>query len=526
MFIRVLDCIRADHDVRLVLFAILVSLISGFALFVVLGHARMQQGRARHGWAAMAACVAGGGIWATHFVAMLGFSPAIATGYDTTLTFASALLSVLIAGMAMPLLLSAASASALAGALVLSFAIASMHFTGMRALVFAGSLEWDPVLVALSISSGAFLVSIAIVIERRSASAWHRYAATALFGAAICSLHFTAMAAALLKTDPSRIVANGDLSEVLLGLFVAMVMSMIVMLSLVTVVLDKRALRAAADAAQMRSMIAAARTGIVLCQSEMVVAANQAFGSLVGMRQDEIEGRPLASFVAGTISDTDDRIGDPVEGERRLITGDGIRIDVAFCTTPIPSSGPPLHLIEVRDIRAEKTARERMAHLANHDALTGLPNLRLFRAELQKSVEEAAIRRGDLGLLWLDLDHFKEVNDTHGHAAGDALLCSVAERFQSALGGQHLLARIGGDEFAILCESGQRSGDPAAIATQLLAVMAQPLQIDGHQLHVGLSIGLAMYPQDADCVAALMRKADNALYEIKRTGRGRWSRAA
>ncbi len=158
--------------------------------------------------------------------------------------------------------------------------------------------------------------------------------------------------------------------------------------------------------------------------------------------------------------------------------------------------------------------------------MTGLPNLRLFRAELQKSVEEAAIRRGDLGLLWLDLDHFKEINDTHGHAAGDALLCSVAEQFQSALGGQHLLARIGGDEFAVLCETGQRSGDPAAIARQLLAVMAQPLQIDGHQLHVGLSIGLAMYPQDADCVTALMRKGDNALYEIKRTGRGRWSRAA
>jgi diguanylate cyclase (GGDEF)-like protein/PAS domain S-box-containing protein len=526
MFIRVLDCIRAEHDLRLVLLAILVSLISGYALFVVLGHARMQQGRARYGWATMAACVAGGGIWATHFVAMLGFSPAVATGYDTTLTFASALLSILIAGMAMPLLLSAVAANAVTGALVLNFAIASMHFTGMRALVFAGSLEWDPVLVALSIGSGALLVSVAIVIERRSASARHRVAATALFGAAICSLHFTAMAAALLRTDPSRIVADGDLSEVLLGLSVVLVMSLIVMLSLVTVVLDKRAVRAAADAARIRSMIEAARTGIVLCQSQMVVAANQAFGSLVGMRQDEIEGRPLACFVAGPIPDTGDRIGHPVEAERRLITGGGVRIDVAFSTTPIPSSGPPLHLIEVRDIRAEKTARERMAHLANHDALTGLPNLRLFRAELQKSVEEAAMRRGELGLLWLDLDHFKEVNDTHGHAAGDALLCSVAERLQSALGGQHLLARIGGDEFAVLCEAGQRSGDPAAIATRLLTVMAQPVQVDDHQLQVGLSIGLAMYPQDAHCVTALMRKADNALYETKRTGRGRWSRAA
>lgn len=526
MFIRVLDCIRTGHDLRLVILAVLVSLISGFTVFAILSHARAQRGRARHGWALMAACVAGGGIWSTHFVAMLGFSPATAVSYDITLTFASALLSILIAGMAMPLLLSAVSLNALAGAIVLSAAIASMHFTGMRALVFAGTLEWEPALVALSLGSGALLASAAIVIERRSGALRHRLAATALFGAAICCLHFMAMGAAILKADPGLAVPDGGLSEFLLGFSVALVTSLIVILSLVTVLLDKRAHRASTEATRMRSIIEAAQTGIVVCQNQTVIAANRTFGILVGLGQAEIEGRPLASFVAGPSPIGQRRNGDIGEVERRLITGGGARIDVAFSTTPIPSSGAPLHLIEVRDIRAEKSARERMAHLANHDALTGLPNLRLFRTELHQAIEEAAACRGELGLLWLDLDHFKEVNDTYGHAAGDALLCSVAERFRSAVDEPHLLARVGGDEFTVLCRWGQRCGDPAAIALRLLAALAEPVLVDAHRFDVSLSIGLAIYPHDADSAATLMRRADSALYEVKKTGRGRWSRAA
>lgn len=526
MFIRILDCIRIDHDPKLVVLAVLVSLISGFTVFAILGHARVQRGAARHGWTAMAACVAGGGIWSTHFVAMLGFSPATTVSYDIALTLVSALLSIVIAGIAMPLLLSRASVIALAGGVVLSAAIAAMHFTGMRALVFAGTLAWEPALVALSLGSAVLLVSAAVVTGRIANTRGYRLVAAALFGAAICCLHFTAMAAAVIKTDPTLSVPDGGLSEFLLGLSVAFVTSVIVVLSLVTIFLDQRAHRASADADQMRNIIEAAQTGILVCENQKVIATNRTFEQLVGLEQAEIEGCPLTNFIAMPALAADRRNGCLREVEAQLTTASGSRVDVALSATPILSSGAPRHLIEIRDIRAEKAAREHMAYLANHDALTGLPNLRLFRAELRRAIDMAAASGGEFGLLWLDLDHFKDVNDTYGHAVGDALLCSVAARFRSVLGEQHLLARIGGDEFVVLCWSRRKGGDPALMALRLLGVMAEPVLIEDKKLDVALSIGLAVYPHDADSLDALVHKADTALYEAKKMGRGRWSRAA
>jgi diguanylate cyclase len=526
MFIRILDCIRIDHDPKLVVLAVVVSLISGFTIFAILSHARAHRGRARHGWSAMAACVAGGGIWSTHFVAMLGFSPAAAVSYDITLTVLSALLSIVIAGIAMPLLLSRSPVSALSGAVVLSTAIGAMHFTGMKALVFAGTLDWEPGLVALSLGSAVLLVSAAVLTERLSISPRYRLVAAALFGVAICCLHFTAMGAAVIKTDPSLAVSDGGLSEFLLGLSVAFVASVIVVLSLVTVFFDKRAHKASADADQMRSIIEAAQTGIVVCQNQKVIAANRTFGQLVRLEQAEIEGRPLANFIVGPVLTVDRRNSCVREVEAQLATACGARVDVALSATPILSSGASRYLIEVRDIRAEKSAREHMTYLANHDALTGLPNLRLLRAELQRAIEVATASCGEFGLLWLDIDHFKNVNDTCGHAVGDALLCSVAARFRSVLREQHLLARVGGDEFVVLCRPILTCGDPKTVALRLLAAMAEPVLIKDRRFNVGLSIGLAVYPHDADSLDMLMHKADAALYEVKKTGRGRWSRAA
>jgi NO-binding membrane sensor protein with MHYT domain len=293
-----LDCIRIVHDPKLIVLAVLVSLLSGFTIFAILSHARAQRGSAQYGWSVMAACVAGGGIWSTHFIAMLGFSPGTAVSYDINLTIISALLGIGISGTAMPFLLSRASISAITGAVVLSTAIGTMHYTGMKALVFGGTLDWEPALVALSLFSAVLLVSAAIFTERLSTAPRYRLVAAALFGAAICCLHFTAMAAAVLKSDPTLAVADGGLSEFLLGLSVAFVTSIIVALSLVTVLFDKRARKASTDADQMRSIIEAAQTGIVVCQNQRVIAANRTFGQLVSLKQEEIEGRPLTNFIA------------------------------------------------------------------------------------------------------------------------------------------------------------------------------------------------------------------------------------
>jgi PAS domain S-box-containing protein len=233
----------------------------------------------------------------------------------------------------------------------------TMPYTGIKALVFGGTLDWEPALVALSLFSAVLLVSAAIFTERLSTAPRYRLVAAALFGAAICCLHFTAMAAAVIQSDPSITVADGGLSEFLLGLSVAFVTSIIVALSLVTVLFDKRARKASTDADQMRSIIEAAQTGIVVCQNQRVIAANRTFGQLVSLKQEEIEGRPLTNFIA-TRALTGERCNSGHRNiEAQLKTSAGDRVDVALSATPILSSGAPRHLIEVRDI-AQKKQRE------------------------------------------------------------------------------------------------------------------------------------------------------------------------
>ncbi|MDB5555752.1 MAG: hypothetical protein JWL86_5736, partial [Rhizobium sp.] len=447
------------------------------------------------------------------------FQPATDVGYDVALTLISALQAMTFAALATLLLLSKSPIAALAGALVLGAAIGVMHFTGMRALVFSGTLEWDPTLVALSLAMGSVLAVASIFAERGGPSLIQGLAATVLFGAAICVLHFTAMEAAVLRVDPSHVATSGNLSGFLLGLSVAVVAGAIVIFSLATVMFDRRAHSATADARRIRSIFESTQIGILVCQGDTIVSANKTFCQLAKTDGPDIEGRKLSEFLDLPVLDHRKPLHDV---ETELLTDNSLSVDVAVSTASFPTDGMLAHLIEVRDIRDQKRAQRAMLHLANHDALTGLPNRRLLNAELKN---EAAVERA-FALLWIDLDRFKQVNDTHGHAIGDALLRDVALRFRSVLDNRHLLARVGGDEFVVLFRPQPGLHDPAQAAESLVNAMTQPFAIESKMLQVGVSIGLACYPGDAESAEDLMRKADAALYHAKKTGRSRWHQAA
>ena len=177
-------------------------------------------------------------------------------------------------------------------------------------------------------------------------------------------------------------------------------------------------------------------------------------------------------------------------------------------------------LEELRDSHA------RIEELAYRDSLTGLPNRRLFLDLLGEALREAHERRGRVALLFLDLDDFKRVNDTLGHDQGDELLRESARRL-SALRGcateQHI-ARLGGDEFTVLLSAPGDDDAIAGLAGRVVSAIAAPVHLDGHELSVGASVGVAVYPDDADSIDALMRCADAAMYEAKRRGKHVWCR--
>ncbi|MFV3289233.1 diguanylate cyclase domain-containing protein [Pseudomonas sp. NY11955] len=170
-----------------------------------------------------------------------------------------------------------------------------------------------------------------------------------------------------------------------------------------------------------------------------------------------------------------------------------------------------------------QSENQTLAHQASHDSLTGLPNRAFFEGRLSRSVRNAARQQDHLALLFLDSDHFKQINDTLGHAVGDEVLISVADRVRAQLREHDLVARLGGDEFAVLLTPLQSRKDAEHIAEKIVASMKLPVQLDsGRSIATSLSVGIAYYPDDGADPASLLNAADAAMYQAKRKRRGHW----
>jgi diguanylate cyclase (GGDEF)-like protein len=164
-------------------------------------------------------------------------------------------------------------------------------------------------------------------------------------------------------------------------------------------------------------------------------------------------------------------------------------------------------------------AQAALEYQALHDVLTGLPNRRRFDSWLGQSVESARGRAGSVGLLLLDLDGFKEVNDTLGHHVGDELLREVAERLRGTLRDGDLVARLGGDEFAVVLPDADTAKANAA-AQRVLDALKAPIRVQGHAIETGGSVGIALFPADGSDPISLLRRADMAMYSAKRAQAG------
>jgi diguanylate cyclase (GGDEF)-like protein/PAS domain S-box-containing protein len=175
-----------------------------------------------------------------------------------------------------------------------------------------------------------------------------------------------------------------------------------------------------------------------------------------------------------------------------------------------------------RDITEQKRAEEQIRHLAQHDALTELPNRMLLHDRIGQAIAQAQRTRGVLALLFIDLDRFKTVNDSLGHPVGDRLLKTVAERLGACTRGSDTIARIGGDEFVVLLSGLDQPEDARYVAQKVLDALAEPVTVTGHELKVTPSIGICAYPHDGEDAETLMRNADTAMYHAKQMGRNNY----
>ncbi|WP_108398343.1 sensor domain-containing phosphodiesterase [Devosia submarina] len=207
-------------------------------------------------------------------------------------------------------------------------------------------------------------------------------------------------------------------------------------------------------------------------------------------------------------------------GEYRFRRTDGSYADVIErCVIVRSSAGTPLRIVgAVHDISTQRAAEARLQREAHHDALTGLPNRAMFLEHLEKAMAQAAEHSASVGVIYLDLDAFKDINDTLGHDAGDAVLIGAAKALQASLPVNALAARIGGDEFAVIYPEQCTPAILEALARSLMKEFGAPVPFNGHELSCKASLGLALYPQSDERPGELMKNADLALCEAKRAG--------
>ena len=263
---------------------------------------------------------------------------------------------------------------------------------------------------------------------------------------------------------------------------------------------------------------------------------------MTGWSGSEASGRPLQDVVRIIDAYSREPVRNPLAMAMRqddtvglgedclLVRRDGEESAIEDTAAPIHDSRGQLigAVIVFHSVGAARAMSDRMSHLAQHDPLTGLPNRLLLHDRLGRAIASARRRASALALLFLDVDQFKSINDSLGHAVGDEVLQSIADRLTTCVRDSDTVCRYGGDEFVVLLSEVACSEDAAISADQLLAAIAMPHCVGDQDLHVTASVGVAVYPADGTDAVTLLRNADLALLHAKPDRRAlrRMSRAA
>ena len=288
----------------------------------------------------------------------------------------------------------------------------------------------------------------------------------------------------------------------------------------------RRAEQAARDSEErLRKFAGATHVGIVFHEDGVVTDCNDAILRLTGYRFEELVGSQIIQYVVPSFQEealeaVRKGLERPYESE--IVAKDGSTIPVEFEGRVMPFNGKEYRLSVVRDIRRRKASQARIDFMAHHDLLTGLPNRALLLDRLEFILGTAKRRGTQAALLFIDLDNFKTVNDSLGHAAGDALLKIIAERIPQALRSVDVVSRHGGDEFLVVLPELEGDHGPVPVAEKLLATISEPMELEGQSISVSPSIGIAVFPRDGDTAEVLIKNADAAMYLAKERGRSNY----
>ena len=527
---QVYTCLTNDHDWRLVLLAGAVCFLASAVAVILFHRAQATTGRTQFVWLTLDAAAAGCGIWATHFIAMLAYDPAIGAGYNLAMTILSLLIAVLItgAGLATALLDFGRWTAAFGGAVV-GGGIAAMHYTGMMALEVPGRMIWAPDLVIASIAFGIAFGSVAIYFAARRDDLVNTSVATILFALAILLMHFTGMGAVLVVADPTRVNNAAALSPAALALVIAGIAAIVLGICLVAALSDRQS---NGKLRQQKILLDTALENMSqgLCMFDpngRIVLFNERYARMMGLPAAWFKGRSLLDLFKHR-KESGDFAGDPEEYFGRVIADAGkgksaTRVNKTSAGRVLRVVDQPMQdggwVATFEDITEWQEAQAQISHMAHHDALTGLANRTQLVEKLQNALAVLPLRGGGIAVHFIDLDRFKSVNDTLGHDGGDFLLKIVAERLRSVTRVDDVVARLGGDEFVVVQTQVNGKDQAEDFARRLASAVTVPVKHREQTIVATVSVGVALAPADGTNPERLLKSADLALYKAKADGR-------
>lgn len=536
------------HNLTLLIIAAFIGLVATQTSFSTIERALFDRAQERL-FVVLGAVVTGLAMWAPQVLAILATEGGTPIGYGSAKLVFALMTGIGFAGAGWWLALRPGRARPLLGGAIIGIGIGATHYLAMDAVVFAGTRQWHPGLVALSFVPGVLLAAVAVAlhVRRPRNPAW---VAAHTFALGILLLHHIGMHALTVTTGSGQInvapldgtALAGFVGAASLAILGATGWKILFDFRQAAVLLVKAQERAAvaeeiARGAEERerlsielakqAQISAAALGHMaqgLCMfdaEDRLVIHNDRFAELYhlpahvllgGASLEEIHTVLAGSGLVAPAPPTADR-GNATERTTKLEVHlrDGRIIEVQ--RRALPGGG---WVATHDDVTQARRSANEIAFLAAHDTLTGLPNRATFNAHLVASAQTG----GSYAVHMIDLDRFKEVNDTLGHPAGDEVIRRTASCLRDVIGPHDIAARLGGDEFAIVQKGFDGPAGAISLGKRIIAGISEAFEFQGHTIEVGASVGIALAPAHGNDAETLMKASDLALYSAKEAGRG------
>jgi diguanylate cyclase (GGDEF)-like protein/PAS domain S-box-containing protein len=546
----------SGYDYTLVVLSVVIAMLTAYTAADISWRASTDDGgKIQARWSWLSGIVLGLGAWGAHLIGMLAAKAHFSFTYKIDITVISILL--VLAGSVSALLLVCRRGKRrsflLTGGMLMGLGLVAMCFTGMHAVLMPGMQHtYNYGLVALSYAVAAGVSTLALLVihkfyyNKPVNPGWEKVVFSILMAGAIIGMHYIDMASMQMTTltmpagmdmagmpgmEPDAVGNNA------MAAAVSAAVAIIVLVALWSShqyyrssLREKNLLQDAKEYTD--SILRNILDGIVIIDERGLIqslnpAAEHVFdcsdGEIIGKNISVLMPEPHRSQHNGYMhhylkTGVGKVIGigfREVEGLRK----DGTVFPLEISVSDVRFGKRRLFAGLVRDITQRKEAEARLVHLAHYDALTGLPTRSLFRDRASQALLHADRTEQLMAILYLDLDHFKDVNDRLGHDVGDSLLKAVAQRTIACLRGGDTVSRLGGDEFVIILENLINTHDATSVAKKIIEALAEPFQLDSHEIRIGASIGVVISPFDHKDLDGLLKDADAAMYRAKSQGR-------